>query len=104
MTQPYVLTRGAAADIRDISRYTRERWGTTQCRTYINQLESAASEVACGQGQFKTRNDILPGLRIRKAEHHYIFCLPRPNQPALILAILHERMDMLVRLRKRLEE
>jgi plasmid stabilization system protein ParE len=104
VTEPYVLTRGAGADLRDITRYTVEQWGAAQCRRYIHLLEAAATDVACGQGHFKSWNDVLPGLRVRKAEHHYIFCLPRSEEPALILAILHERTDMLVRLRERLTE
>jgi len=50
MTQPYVLSRGAAADLRGIVR----------------------------------------------------FCLPRQSRQTLILAILHERMDLIARLKERL--
>ncbi|WP_242675244.1 type II toxin-antitoxin system RelE/ParE family toxin [Phytopseudomonas dryadis] len=53
MTRPYVLTQGAAADLRDIVRYTIGQWGETQCRAYIAQIEEAASELARGQGAFK---------------------------------------------------
>ena len=70
MTEPYVLTRGAAADLRDITRYTVEQWGAAQCRSYIHLLETATSEVVCGQGHLKSWDDVLPGLRVRKAEHH----------------------------------
>ena len=35
-------------------------------------------------------------------EYHYIFCLPRDDAPALIVAILHERMDLMARLADRL--
>ena len=104
MPETYVLTRGAADDLRDITQYTLEQWGEAQRRRYIDRLEAVASEVACGLGHFKTWNDVLPGLRISKAGRHYIFCLPRSGEPAIILAILHERTDMLMRLRQRMTE
>ena len=42
-------------------------------------------------------------LKVCHCEHHYVFyiCLPGDNQP-VIIAVLHERMDMLVRLKTRL--
>ncbi|MDO3378858.1 type II toxin-antitoxin system RelE/ParE family toxin [Geoalkalibacter halelectricus] len=103
MTRPYVLTRSAAADLRNIVRYTVEHWGHAQCRSYIADLEAAAGEVALGIGVFRKHDDLLPGLRVRLVGHHYLFCLPRSGQPALILAILHERMDIIARLKERLD-
>ncbi|WP_425509902.1 hypothetical protein [Xanthomonas melonis] len=35
--------------------------------------------------------------------HHYVFCLPREQAPSRIVAILHERTDIMVRLAGRLE-
>jgi plasmid stabilization system protein ParE len=102
MTRPYVLTRSAAADLRGIVRYTLEQWGEAQCRTYVAQIETAASELALGKGTFKRLDESIPGLRVRRAGRHYLFCLPRPEQPALILAILHEQMDFIARLKERL--
>ena len=37
-------------------------------------------------------------------EHHYAFALPREGAPALIVAILHERMDLMTRLAERLNK
>ncbi len=37
-------------------------------------------------------------------EHHYVFCLPRENATALIVAIFHERMELMVRLAHRLNK
>lgn len=103
MTPPYILTRSAAADLNDIVRYTVQTWGHDQCRDYVAQLEKAATELALEQGIFRSRDDLLPGLRVRRAGHHFLFCLPREDQPALILAILHERMDTIARLQERLD-
>lgn len=47
-------------------------------------------------------SELHPGLRKVHCEHHFIFCLPREAEPALIVAILHERMDLVMRLKGRL--
>lgn len=101
--RPYVLTKGTAADIRKIARYTVEKWGDAQCRAYFEQIEQAASEVALGQGVFKDMSSLLPGLRMKAAGRHYIFCVPQTSGPALILAVLHEKMDLVARLKSRLD-
>lgn len=102
MTQAYVLSKGAVADLQEITRYTLKQWGEAQCRSYIAALEAKAEALAQGEGFFKDMDIVLPGLRVAATGSHYIFCMPRQNAPAIILAILHERMDMLARLKKRL--
>lgn len=98
----YVLTTAAEADLRGIIRYTRKQWGEAQLRGYIAKLEQRLVRVASGQGHFKDMSVLHPALIMVRCEHHYIFCLPRPNAPALIVAILHERMDLMARLAGRL--
>lgn len=102
MTRPYILSKGAAADLRDISRYTVANWGVAQCRTYIAELEKTAAAVAIGKGAFKDMGSLLPGLRMASCGKHYIFCMRQADAPSIILAILHERMDLMARLENRL--
>lgn len=102
MTLPYRLTQGAAADLRGIVRHTVEQWGEARCRTYIAHIEETARTLATGEGVFKNLDVLCPGLRMKLAGHHYVFCLPQPDGPALVLAILHERMDIMARLKNRL--
>jgi plasmid stabilization system protein ParE len=103
VNRPYVLTRSAQADLKEIVRYTQREWGIAQCRAYVERLETSATELALGQGRFRQRDDLLPGLRVRLAGHHYIFCLPKTEGTAVVLAILHERMDLIMRLKERLD-
>ena len=102
MKRPYVLTRSAEADLRDIVRYTLAQRGPQQCEAYVAALEERATALAQGQSPYKDMSSLLPGLRVAACGKHYIFCMPRPDAPALILAILHERMDILARLKSRL--
>lgn len=103
MTRTHVFSRAAAADLRAIARYTLEQWGEAQARRYIAQLEAAAAAVATGRGVFKELASLHPGLRSTLAGSHFVFCLVRPGRPALVLAILHERMDLIARIAHRLK-
>lgn len=98
-----MLTGAAEADLRDIIRYTRRQWGDAQVRRYVGALERAIARLAAGEGTFKDMSALHPALRMAHCEHHYIFCLPRRDAPALIVAIFHERMDLMLRLSGRLE-
>jgi plasmid stabilization system protein ParE len=51
---------------------------------------------------FKDWDSVLPGLRVKAAGSHFVFCMLRPGKPALVLAILHQRMDLMARLQRRL--
>lgn len=103
MITPYILTHSAAGDLRSIVNYTNDNWGQEKCLEYVARIEAAACDVASGTGRYMQRDDLIPGLRVRRTGRHYIFCLPQPNQPALILAILHERMNIIARLKERLD-
>jgi len=103
LTVTYVLTAGAEADLRDVIRYTRREWGDAQTRSYVAKLARGIERIAAGQGTSKDMAALYPGLRMAHCEHHYIFCLPRDDAPALVVAIFHERMDLMARLADRLE-
>ncbi len=99
----YVVTLAAEADLRAIIRHTRNQWGEAQVRRYIATLEQGIIRLATGPDDFKDMSTLLPGLRMARCGHHYVFCVPQPDKPALILAILHERMDVMIRLSERLD-
>lgn len=46
--------------------------------------------------------DLVEGLRMIREGRHCIFGLPRTGAPVLIVAILHERMNLLQHLADRL--
>ncbi|UXS05326.1 type II toxin-antitoxin system RelE/ParE family toxin [Agrobacterium tumefaciens] len=100
----YILTAEAESDLRSVIRYTRAQWGTPQVRRYVSDLERGIALLAEGKGSFKDMSGLYPALRMARCQHHYVFCLPREATPALIVAILHERMDIMNRLVDRLNE
>ena len=103
MSAEYRLTLAVEADLRAIIRYTRGQWGDAQTRRYVAKLRTGMENVAVGRGSFKAMTAIHSGLRMLHCEHHYIFCLHRDDAPALVVAILHERMDLMMRVADRLE-
>ena len=93
MIRPFVLHPAAAADLREIARYSRQQWGEERARAYTGKLRQRLLELAQGSGFSKDLSDIHPNLRCVLCGHHYLFFLPRPNAPLLVVALLHERMD-----------
>lgn len=98
----YQLTYAAEMDLREVIRYSRKQWGAAQMSAYIERLEVGIKRLALGQGGYKTLDDVYLGLRVAHCEHHYLFLLSREKAPALVIAIFHERMDLMARLRARL--
>jgi plasmid stabilization system protein ParE len=97
----YVLTADAERDLREIVRYTRNQWSETQARHYVAKLSSGIEKLCAGKGVIKHLSTIHPHLRMARCEHHYVFCLAREEKVPLVIAILHERMDVMARLAER---
>ena len=75
---------------------------TNRSVPYIFKFGQGIVRLTIGHGAFMEMSELHPGLRKVHCEHHFIFCLPREAEPALIVAILHERMDLVMRLKGRL--
>jgi len=95
----YLLTEAAEAGA--IIGHTRKQWGEAHVRRYVAKLQAGMASVASGRGVFKNMDALYPALRVTHCEQHYIFCLPRKDAPALIVAIFHERMDLIARIADR---
>lgn len=69
----------------------------------MHDLEQCMEKLATGTSSFRTLHTLSPHLRMVRCQHHSIFGLVRDHEPMLIVAVLHERMNLISRLRKRLE-
>ena len=98
----YELTSLAEEDLKEIARYTLNKWGLEQTRRYESALTSCLHAI--GQNKVTPRRLLKhrPELACVPCEHHYIFYQERKKRPPLILAVLHERMDLMVKLKARL--
>ena len=100
--QTYTLTAAAGADLREVVRYTRRQWGEVQARRYAGRLRSCIQALATGEGAHRDAGVFYPGLRMARCDHHLVYCLPQTDAPVLIVAILHERMDLASRIEGRM--
>lgn len=103
MTLTFALSSAAEADLRRIVRYSRNRWGEAQTRTYLGKLHKGIERLAAAEPPFKNLDTLFPSLRAARCASHYVFCLGRASEPALIVAILHQNMDLITRLAERLD-
>jgi toxin ParE1/3/4 len=98
----YLLDTAAVDDLREILRYTQKQWGGKQSKIYYSKLKNCMNTYSNGNGLYKELPELSPGLRMGLCGHHYIFVKIRQHAPAAILAILHQRMDIIERLKERI--
>ncbi len=99
----YKLTPSAEVDLKEIAMYTKKEWGAEQARIYGESLENGLSDIAYGYTAPRIISERYKEVFFTRCEHHYIFYLRPKGEVPLIIAVLHERMDFLARLKERLE-
>jgi len=100
---PYKLTPQSEEDIKDIARYTLKQWGKKQSMHYAGLLEKHFRKITSKSVYSRNFSERYPQVLLSHCEHHYIFHIQSDKKPPIIIAVLHERMDMLVRLKNRLD-
>lgn len=90
-------TRLVEQDLVDIWLYTADKWGEAQADKYLHTLESCFEKIGHGHARLRPLDSDIFFVR---CEHHYIFVLA--DKKPIVIAVLHEKMDMLARLKKRL--
>ena len=99
----YQLTPAAERDLVGVARYTLRTWGIDQARRYEVLLVACFETIASGQARSRELFKSRPEIRFVPCENHYVFFTKPPGAPVLILAVLHERMDLVARLKQRLQ-
>lgn len=103
MNQPVDFAKEAIKDLSDIASYTAEKWGHEQALHYAELLNEKFNKIAKGRIFSKIAFPTYQNLRVCRCEHHYIFFMhPQKSSKPIILAVLHERMNLLERLKERL--
>lgn len=98
----YDLTLAAQADLEEIARYTLDQWGANKARDYAARLDECFHRIAAGQAVCQAVSRTFPQVQATRCERHIVFFIPIAGGKPLIIAVLHERMEMLVRLKSRL--
>jgi toxin ParE1/3/4 len=96
----YRFTEKAAEDLIGIWVYTDEAWGEEQADRYQEEIHTCCERAASGVVATKSVPG-MSGISSFRCSHHYLFFV-RDEQTMIFIAVFHERMDLMVRLRNRL--
>ena len=99
----YDLTEGAENDLREILSYTLREWGALQVRNYCQALTSKLESIADGKVPIRRFSKKLPQVFVTRCEHHYVFYTTQNCPKPLVVAIFHERQDLVARLADRID-
>ncbi|MEZ6197392.1 MAG: type II toxin-antitoxin system RelE/ParE family toxin [Planctomycetota bacterium] len=97
-----VLEEQAEIDLLEIGRYTARNWDLEQAERYLRRLQELFEEIAKGQALEKPVFEHRSDLKYSRCQRHVVFFAREDDGRVLIVAILHERMDLVDRLRDRL--
>lgn len=98
---PYELTPDVDADLEEIARYTILEWSSEQASVYLDKLHICFQQIAAKKVHSKAFSKQFPHLFATRCEHHYVFYLRPQKTKPVIIAVLHERMDMVNHLKER---
>ena len=103
MATSYEISKLAEKDWRSIVGYTIDNFGKLQVEKYTSSLLKCLDDLLKEKGKYKVI--IVSGrqVMIKRCQKHYIFSLNRSGKPLLIIAIFHEQMDIMQRLKNRLD-
>ena len=98
----YQLAPDAEDDLLEIAIYTIETWGVEQADVYESAFDRCFRAIARGEARSSEPIPHRPELHVTRCQHHYVFFVHTRDSPALIVAILHENMDLMTRIGERL--
>lgn len=98
----YELTKGAEKDLREIARYTLNKWGNKMLYEYRGGLEKTFQKIGDHKVSKKSFSKEFPELRVSRYKFHYIFYFIEDLEKPVIIGIIHEKRDIVNRLSERL--
>lgn len=94
----FTLTNMAKADLKDIAKFTQERWGREQRDLYLQILDISFQQLAANPLKGKDCSEIRIGYRKLNAGSHVIFYRQPLTDTIEIVRVLHGHMDIEMRL------
>ena len=95
----FTLTNNAVNDLSDIWNYTFDTWSESQADKYYKLIINACDAIAKRPEQGKVYEEIYKGLKGKKILKHIIFYRMMEDKSVEIIRILHERMDVINKLK-----
>ena len=96
----YAFTKSTRGDLLHIWSYTHEKWGEAQADRYQDELHDCCARIAAGTIRAKPV-PAINGVNSHHCRHHYLFFVEQ-REIIVFIAVFHERMDLIERLRDRL--
>ncbi|MGB9081311.1 MAG: type II toxin-antitoxin system RelE/ParE family toxin [Desulfuromonadaceae bacterium] len=94
----FTLTNLAKADLKEIAKFTQNRWGREQRDLYLQMLDVSFQQLAANPLKGKDCSDIRIGYRKLNAGSHVIFYRQTLTDTIEIVRVLHGHMDIETRL------
>jgi toxin ParE1/3/4 len=91
------LTRRALADLRDIERHSRKRWGRKTANKYLDDFALALDRIRENPDILRLEPDFAPDLFFYRVGKHFVVCDFHGNT-VVVLTIIHTSMDLPSRL------
>lgn len=98
----YVLSKAAETDLKEIATYTLNTWGEAAFTKYKTGLANKMHAIAQQQVVSRTFLANYPQQRVTKYRYHYIFYLENPADKPIIIGVIHEKRDIVNKLKNRL--
>ncbi|MFC7339316.1 type II toxin-antitoxin system RelE/ParE family toxin [Haloferula chungangensis] len=99
----FELSHLADGDIAGIIRYTIVKWDDEQAIRYVGFLDAHFEAIGKGEARTKAVFGHRGDLRVSRCQRHVIFPQERSGDHPLILAVFHESMELMERLKERLD-
>ena len=95
----YQLSEDAEQDLKEVARYTLNKWGKNYLNDYRKGLKQTFDRLV-DVAPNHPFPDVFPDLCVFKYRFHYIFYLIEAKP--VIVGVIHERRDIVSRLSERL--
>ena len=100
---PFRLSKAAELDLLNIWRYTCQKWSESQADKYLDELDAVCSQIGGEELTVKHMPEVHLALRYRHHGRHYVFWLAN-SEPPIVIAFLHDRMELVKHLSERISE
>ena len=98
----FEISELADEDLISIVQYTVKKWDAEQALRYADFLDAHFTAISKGEALTRAPFKNRPELQSSRCKKHVVFHLVRDGECPLIIAIFHERMDLMTRLKDRL--
>ncbi|WP_426416178.1 type II toxin-antitoxin system RelE/ParE family toxin [Aestuariirhabdus sp. LZHN29] len=96
---PFKLSAKAKSDLKNIAKFTQEKWGHDQRNIYVKQFDDSFHMLADSPEIGKSCDFIKDGYLKFPQGSHVIFYKLGHNSKIEIIRILHKSMDVTLNLR-----